>query len=202
MPSEQQLHVAAAGGMKKRHFDFSQWTSASKRMCCAGLVLHAKRIHGIWKMLRAPFLYPESICLHHSWEIYDMQAAGCRLCGCMHTCVEGSLEMCPCEKNSEGHDICSITGCCIKMLNFSDREFVDTVNYAGDPCPDEGSSPPQAARIAKQASVSSRPLDPAVKYLSSGADGDAAAAAAQPEPMPMPNHDVLASSRYVQPLVL
>lgn len=30
------------------------------------------------------------------------------------------------EKNSEGHDICTVTGMCIKMLSFSNEEFVDT----------------------------------------------------------------------------
>lgn len=33
---------------------------------------------------------------------------------------------CPVEKNREGHDICTITGMCIKMLSFSNDEFVDT----------------------------------------------------------------------------
>ena len=90
------------------------------------------RIHSIWKTLRGPFLLPEVICNHNDWmscsgwEIYDFQAAGCRTCGCMHVCKEG---VCPCEKNEEGQDICCITGCCIKMLNFSDKEFIDTACF-------------------------------------------------------------------------
>jgi hypothetical protein len=94
----------------------------------------ARIVHSIWSKLRGPFLLPEIICMHSStwqvdqlgWEVYDFQAAGCRTCGSMHVCGEGT---CQCEKNDEGQDICCITGCCIKMLNFSDREFVDTVCF-------------------------------------------------------------------------
>ena len=35
------------------------------------------------------------------------------------------------EKNSEGHDICIITGMCVKMLSFSNEEFVDTACVLG-----------------------------------------------------------------------
>ena len=89
-------------------------------------------IHSIWRTLRGPFLLPQSICQHQDWmdckgwEIYDFHAAGCMLCGCMHICKEG---VCQCEKNEEGQDICCITGCCIKMLNFSDKEFFDSVCF-------------------------------------------------------------------------
>lgn len=70
---------------------------------------------------------PQAICLHNdgdAWEVYDINAAGCRMCGCMHVCCMDSSEGCPAEKNSEGHDICTITGFCIKMLNFSDKEYM------------------------------------------------------------------------------
>jgi hypothetical protein len=40
--------------------------------------------------------------------------------------VVGQDGFCPVEKNSEGHDICTITGMCVKMLSFSNEEFVDT----------------------------------------------------------------------------
>ena len=44
-------------------------------------------------------------------------------------CGVGRQDHCQCEKNEEGQDICYITGCCIKMLNFSDKEFLDTVCF-------------------------------------------------------------------------
>lgn len=47
----------------------------------------------------------------------------------MHVCA---LEVCPCEQNDEGQSICTITGCCVRMLRFSDNEFLDTVCYADD----------------------------------------------------------------------
>jgi hypothetical protein len=41
----------------------------------------------------------------------------------MHVCSEGHCEV---EKNEQGHDICIVTGMCVKMLNFSNEEFVET----------------------------------------------------------------------------
>jgi hypothetical protein len=38
---------------------------------------------------------------------------------------------CVVEKNDQGHDICVITGLCVKMLNFSSEEFVDTACMGG-----------------------------------------------------------------------
>ena len=32
----------------------------------------------------------------------------------------------------KGHDICTITGCCIKMLNFSDKEYVTNMQFYMD----------------------------------------------------------------------
>jgi hypothetical protein len=103
-------------------------------------------LHKIWRSIREPFLLPCSICTHsghtfvgpaaggkrclreicaaNSWEVYDVSQAGCVLCGSMHVCMDG---VCDVEKNEQGHDICIITGLCVKMLNFSSEEFVDTV---------------------------------------------------------------------------
>ena len=58
-----------------------------------------------------------------SWEVYDFSQAGCVLCGSLHVCMDGR---CMVEKNDQGHEICIITGLCVKMLNFSSEEFVDT----------------------------------------------------------------------------
>lgn len=44
-------------------------------------------------------------------------------------CQDG---FCAVEKNSEGHDICTITGMCVKMLSFSNEEFVDTACVLGE----------------------------------------------------------------------
>lgn len=56
--------------------------------------------HSVWQGLRAGnarmFLMPKSICCHRfldnkqsattAWEVYDMNLAGCLLCGDMHVC--------------------------------------------------------------------------------------------------------------------
>jgi hypothetical protein len=39
---------------------------------------------------------------------------------------------CPVEKNDEGHDICTITGLCVKTVSFSNEEFVDTACCLAD----------------------------------------------------------------------
>ena len=109
----------------KPHSSWGVASSASLAVAAPGAEA-ARIIHSIWKTLRGPFLFPGCICPHQDWEVYDFQAAGCRACGSMHVCMEG---VCQCEKNEEGQDICFITGCCIKMLSFSDKEFIDTVCF-------------------------------------------------------------------------
>jgi hypothetical protein len=82
-------------------------------------------LHRLWVKIRRPFVVPQSICGHvDSWETYDMHLAGCSNCGAMHRCQHDS---CPLSRNHEGHFICNITGLCTKMLNFSDLEYVETV---------------------------------------------------------------------------
>jgi hypothetical protein len=82
-------------------------------------------LHRLWEKIRRPFVVPQSICSHtDSWEIYDMHLAGCSNCGVMHLCEH---ETCPKSVNCEGHSICSITGLCTKMLNFSNLEYLETV---------------------------------------------------------------------------
>ena len=58
-----------------------------------------------------------------AWEVYEFNQAGCVLCGIMHICFDG---VCPVEQNDEGYNICTITGMCVKELNFSNEEYVDT----------------------------------------------------------------------------
>lgn len=189
----------------KRHSEWLMAQQLQKRLPSSLLLSHAanaaaarpaahqKQLHAIWTTLRAPrFIFPPSICTHPCWEVYDMQLAGCPLCGAMHACREGLVDACPCEKNDEGHDICSITGCCIKMLNFSDREFIDTVSYPSLdhrkllPDPDTSSShhahkrhktmpskEKDAAAAAATATdvLAPNPMDPAVKYITHLAGG-------------------------------
>lgn len=80
-------------------------------------------LHSVWlrTRCRAPLL-PQSICTHEDWEVFDLNVAGCLACGTAHVCKAG---MCRVEENKEGHHVCTITGCCIRMISFSEHEFVD-----------------------------------------------------------------------------
>lgn len=83
-----------------------------------------RKLHVVWKRIRGRFLLPEKICDHSSaWEIYDADLAGCKQCGCQHVCSE---ESCTTELNEQGHSICTLTGVCVRDLNFSQLEYVDT----------------------------------------------------------------------------
>jgi hypothetical protein len=53
-----------------------------------------------------------------------MHMAGCSTCGQMHLCDHTT---CPKTVNHEGHSICNITGLCTQMLNFSNLEYIDTI---------------------------------------------------------------------------
>jgi hypothetical protein len=65
------------------------------------------------------------VCNHDSgWEVYDADLAGCLQCGEQHICEDGK---CKTEENEQGHSICPITGLCVRTLNFSDAEYVDTI---------------------------------------------------------------------------
>jgi len=68
-----------------------------------------------------------------SWEVFDADLAGCLLCGSLHICKPWT---CPVEKSPEGHEICVITGMCVKLLSISNEEFLDTACYSSSGCKD------------------------------------------------------------------
>ena len=72
--------------------------------------------HLLWKRVkRCFFVVPPNICRHEPsdvWEAYDMDRAGCRMCGALHLCGTGCCE--PIE-NEQGHLICKLTGFCVQM---------------------------------------------------------------------------------------
>lgn len=80
----------------------------------------------LWTRIRRPFLIPESIhaCELDDWELFDIDAAGCKLCGRIHRCSPDTCKLC----NNEGHQICEITGYCVKNLVFAEEEYVTTVS--------------------------------------------------------------------------
>ena len=80
----------------------------------------------LWTRIRRPFLLPQK--LHHchidDWELYDADRAGCLKCGRLHKCSPTTCRL----TNNEGHQVCEVTGYCVKNLVFADDEFVSTVS--------------------------------------------------------------------------
>ena len=62
----------------------------------------------IWRMLRGPFFMPEGLhrCQLNDWELFDCDAAGCRVCGALHAC---GPDVCPLV-DANGWQVCEITG--------------------------------------------------------------------------------------------
>ena len=80
----------------------------------------------LWQWVRSPFTLPEGThrC-SRDWEIMDVDRAGCRVCGACHCCLDGKCDL----VTSEGWQVCSVTGFCVKQVVFCSDEFVDTVAY-------------------------------------------------------------------------
>lgn len=76
-------------------------------------------------MIREPFCIPQCIhrCLPVDFENFDVDQAGCLLCGKIHVCDKGHCVL----SEEDGHVVCEITGYCVRKKIFSDNEFVDTV---------------------------------------------------------------------------
>jgi hypothetical protein len=86
-------------------------------------------MHIYWQSIRGPFrkLY----CTDHKWEQYDVQHAGCLLCGYMHECSPSMCEnKCPLVTLEDGGVCCTITGFCASVVRYSDKEFMPTVCYS------------------------------------------------------------------------
>lgn len=86
-------------------------------------------MHVIWKKIRSPFHV--ICCAKHTWEVYDVQQAGCLICGAEHKC-ENHLpnNKCLLSETDEGGLCCTITGYCIPTLRLSDQEYVDNVFFS------------------------------------------------------------------------
>ena len=85
--------------------------------------------HSVWRKLRGPFRIIN--CKKHDWEQYDIQNAGCLLCGAHHRC-ESSLNDgdCPLMRMDDCSICCTITGYCLPTVRYSDCEYVEGVSYS------------------------------------------------------------------------
>lgn len=57
------------------------------------------------------------------WEVFDIDAAGCLLCGKIHRC---DADVCSTVK-TEDAEVCEITGCCVRDKLYAETEYSDTV---------------------------------------------------------------------------
>jgi hypothetical protein len=82
-------------------------------------------MHHIWHRVRGPF---RAIgCDQHKWERYDVQRAGCLLCGVCHECTSDIVgSVCPFAQLDDGSMCCTITAFSPPVVRYSKHEFVDT----------------------------------------------------------------------------
>ena len=81
-------------------------------------------VHNLWHRVRGPFSIPEAChrCALSDWEVFDVDKAGCRICGRLHQCKDGG----DCVVFSgNDYQACEITGCWIKTRNFQ-QGYTDT----------------------------------------------------------------------------
>lgn len=79
----------------------------------------------LWRRLRAPFALIDDMKRYHKceWELFDIDRAGCLLCGAVHCC---DLRQCPLV-STEDSEVCEITGFCVRNKIYAEMEFADTV---------------------------------------------------------------------------
>ena len=81
-------------------------------------------LFNIWHSVRSPFRVPNGChkCSLTDWEVFDIDKAGCLVCGRPHRCRDGG----DCLGMSESdHQACEITGCWIRTRNFQ-QGYTDT----------------------------------------------------------------------------
>ena len=81
-------------------------------------------IYAVWLRVRAPFVLPQNChaCTLDDWEVFDVDKAGCRVCGRFHQCRDGGECL---GFMDHDHQACEITGCWIRNRNFQ-QGFTDT----------------------------------------------------------------------------
>lgn len=58
------------------------------------------------------------------WELFDINKAGCKLCGKLHICEDGK-----CTEIEKTHDgvVCCVTGMYLRTVNFQENDYEDRV---------------------------------------------------------------------------
>lgn len=95
-------------------------------------------MHAVWRRLRSPFRVMH--CTQHSWEQYDVDKAGCKLCGISHECKSHVVNStCPLVLNNDCSVCCSVTGMIIASSNCAQEEF--STNTTTQPIAQDESPP-------------------------------------------------------------
>lgn len=90
-------------------------------------------VHFMWTRIRGPFRVIQ--CTQHQWEQYDVNMAGCLLCGAAHECSTSMCNNdCPLVTLEDGGVCCTITGYCAPVIRYSDNEYIENVIYTRDEC--------------------------------------------------------------------
>jgi hypothetical protein len=94
------------------------------------MVMHLK-MHSVWRRLRRPFRLPVCPC-DCTWEVYDVDKAGCLRCGAHHQCILNSVDcQCPLAySDTNDNRVCTITGAVVQELHTASREFSDGVSFS------------------------------------------------------------------------
>ena len=83
-------------------------------------------MHHIWHRVRGPFR--AIACAEHKWERYDVQRAGCLLCGECHECASDTVgSTCPLAHLDDGSICCTITAYSPAVVRYSKHEYTDAV---------------------------------------------------------------------------
>ena len=79
-----------------------------------------------WRLLRMPFVLPVSAKGLHAcvWELFDLDCAGCLLCGSIHRC---GPEACVHVAQTDDSVVCLITGVCVQPKTYADHEYSENV---------------------------------------------------------------------------
>jgi hypothetical protein len=95
----------------------------------------------LWRRIRRPFRYPmcTGAC---KWEVYDVNQAGCLVCGKHHHCRTNAVDsVCPLVQCDDQTRVCQITGYILPEVRHATDEFRDTASYVrGDSCTDAAAS--------------------------------------------------------------
>lgn len=84
--------------------------------------------HEVWRKVRRPFRYPS--CKTCTWEVYDINQAGCLKCGTHHLCKGNSVDnVCPLIQCDDRSRVCTITGLVLPEVRHAVDEYMDTTNH-------------------------------------------------------------------------